>query len=72
LESLLLNCINNFSEVLIAAWFDHCKGRFPLTGLLCRGSNVSIFSDFDESAKDGDLGANVELAELELRLLNSL
>jgi len=58
LETLLLNCINYFTHILIRIWFDHCERWFSLIWLFASCCNISIFFDHNDSAENSYLCSN--------------
>ena len=61
LEALALNCIDNFSKVLILVRLDHGESRLSLSGLLVLSGNISISDDGKHSRKNGDLCSNKQI-----------
>lgn len=71
-ETFLLDCIDDLAHVLIRARFDHGKRALAVVGLLGLRCNIGIANDGEHPAKDGDLGSNEQIGQLDTGHLYSL
>jgi hypothetical protein len=71
-ETLLLNRINDFTNILIRAWLNHTEGTFSFRALFSLGCNITVLNDPNDSRMDCDISSNVEISKLYIWCFDSL